>query len=249
MLYEVHAIFDNSLRRTKSSWKLGVGMTVTAFATAGTLTPASAQLIGGVNPNQNPTPVLFKNGIGNNSYPVIGAALAPGTVSLVFGSGLASQTASPGVVPLVTNFNGTDMLVGGVDAPLYYLSDGQLDIEIPFELAPNRQYQAIVAVNGALTLPEIASAAFLSPFHFLRGFKEVFRLTPHEYLSACRVERAKFLLERTELPVTEICFSIGFESLGSFSSWFTRLTGSSPRAWRSGSKKAILKKFPPAASA
>ena len=54
--------------------------------------------------------------------------------------------------------------------------------------------------------------------------------------AACRVERAKFLLERTELPVTGICFSVGFESLGSFSSWFTRLTGSSPRAWRSGSK-------------
>ena len=91
--------------------------------------------------------------------------------------------------------------------------------------------------ESALTLPEIASAACLSPFHFLRGFKAVFRMTPHEFLSACRVERAKFLLERTELPVTEICFSVGFESLGSFSSWFTRLTGSSPRAWRSGSKK------------
>ena len=91
--------------------------------------------------------------------------------------------------------------------------------------------------ESALTLPEIASAACLSPSHFFRGFKEVFRITPHDYLSACRVERAKFLLERTELPVTEICFSVGFESLGSFSSWFTRLTGSSPRAWRSGSKK------------
>jgi len=91
--------------------------------------------------------------------------------------------------------------------------------------------------ESALTLSEIASAACLSPFHFLRGFKAVFRITPHEYLSACRVERAKFLLERTELPVTEICFSVGFESLGSFSSWFSRLTGSSPRAWRSGSKK------------
>jgi AraC-like DNA-binding protein len=89
---------------------------------------------------------------------------------------------------------------------------------------------------SALTLPEIATAACLSPFHFLRGFKAVFRVTPHEYLSACRVERAKFLLERTDLPVTEICFSVGFESLGSFSSWFTRLTGSSPRAWRSESK-------------
>ena len=91
--------------------------------------------------------------------------------------------------------------------------------------------------ESALTLPEIASAACLSASHFFRGFKEVFRITLHDYLSACRVERAKFLLERTELLVTEICFSVGFESLGSFSSWFTRLTGSSPRAWRSGSKK------------
>jgi AraC family transcriptional regulator len=90
--------------------------------------------------------------------------------------------------------------------------------------------------DSALTLSEIGSAACLSPFHFLRGFKTVFGMTPHEYLSACRVERAKFLLERTELPVTEICFAVGFESPGSFSSWFTRLTGLSPRAWRGGSK-------------
>ncbi len=90
--------------------------------------------------------------------------------------------------------------------------------------------------DAALTLSEIASAACLSPFHFLRGFKAAFGMTPHEYLSACRVARAKFLLERTGLPVTEICFEVGFESLGSFSSWFTRLTGASPRAWRRGSK-------------
>jgi len=90
--------------------------------------------------------------------------------------------------------------------------------------------------DSSLTLGEIASVACLSPFHFLRGFKAVFRVSPHEYLSACRVERAKFLLERTDLPVTEICFAVGFESLGSFSSWFSRLTGSSPRAWRSRQK-------------
>ena len=91
--------------------------------------------------------------------------------------------------------------------------------------------------DSALTLSQIASVAFLSPSHFLRGFKSAFRMTPHEYLSVCRVERAKFLLERTELPVTEICFAVGFESLGSFSTWFTRMTGSSPRVWRSGAKK------------
>jgi AraC-like DNA-binding protein len=93
--------------------------------------------------------------------------------------------------------------------------------------------------ESPLTLPEIAAAACLSPFHFLRGFKAVFRMTPHQYLSSCRIERAKFLLERTELPVTEICFSVGFESLGSFSSWFTRFTGSSPRAWRNGLEKQL----------
>ena len=98
--------------------------------------------------------------------------------------------------------------------------------------------------ESALTLSDIASAACLSPFHFMREFKSVFGQTSHQYLSACRVERAKFLLERTELPVTEICFSVGFESLGSFSSWFSRLTGVSPRAWRC-SKKAVLKKFSP----
>jgi AraC family transcriptional regulator len=83
-----------------------------------------------------------------------------------------------------------------------------------------------------LTLSEMAAAACLSPFHFLRGFKAVFRQTPHDYLSACRAERAKFLLERTALPVTEVCYAVGFASLGSFSSWFARRTGSSPRAWR-----------------
>lgn len=86
--------------------------------------------------------------------------------------------------------------------------------------------------DAGLSISEIARMASLSPFHFMRAFKALFRATPHEYLSACRVERAKFLLERTELPVTEICFAVGFESLGTFSSWFRRGTGCSPRGWR-----------------
>jgi AraC-like DNA-binding protein len=93
--------------------------------------------------------------------------------------------------------------------------------------------------ESPLTLSEISRAACLSPFYFLRGFKAVFQLTPHEYLSTCRIERAKFLLERTELPVTEICFAVGFESLGSFSSWFSRFTGVSPSVWRTASKKQL----------
>jgi AraC-like DNA-binding protein len=91
--------------------------------------------------------------------------------------------------------------------------------------------------DSRLTLSEIASAAHLSSYHFLRSFKHAFRMTPHEYLSACRIERAKFLLERTELSATEICFAIGFESVGSFTSWFARLSGASPRVWRCAAKK------------
>jgi AraC family transcriptional regulator len=94
---------------------------------------------------------------------------------------------------------------------------------------------------GPLSISEMAKAACLSPYHFMRRFKDLFGVTPHGYLTRCRVERATFLLERTDLPVTEICFESGFESPGTFSTWFNRLTGESPRAWRSklaGSKKS-----------
>lgn len=89
-----------------------------------------------------------------------------------------------------------------------------------------------------LTLSAIASAASLSPFHFLRSFKALFGETPHQFLVRCRSERACFLLERTELPVTEICFDVGFESLGSFSSWFRAVNGRSPREWRQQAERA-----------
>jgi AraC family transcriptional regulator len=94
---------------------------------------------------------------------------------------------------------------------------------------------------GPLSISEMGKAACLSPYHFMRRFKSLFGVTPHRYLTRCRVERATFLLERTDLPVTEICFESGFESPGTFSTWFDRLTGESPRAWRSklaGSKKS-----------
>ena len=95
--------------------------------------------------------------------------------------------------------------------------------------------------DEALALGDMAHAAAMSPYHFLRAFKTAFGETPHDWLAACRVERAKLLLARTELPVTEVCFTVGYEGLGSFSAWFRRLTGHSPRAWRQahGARHAI----------
>jgi AraC-like DNA-binding protein len=87
-------------------------------------------------------------------------------------------------------------------------------------------------LRGSLTLAEIAETAYLSPHHFLRLFKQVFSETPHQYIIHRRIERARHLLLHTDTPVTDICFQIGFESLGSFSWLFHRRVGVSPETYR-----------------
>lgn len=86
--------------------------------------------------------------------------------------------------------------------------------------------------NRPLNLDELAAVGYLSPNHLLRTFKELFHRTPHQYLTARRLERAAELLTHTELSVTEIGLAVGFESLGSFSWLFRRQTGLSPQAYR-----------------
>jgi AraC-like DNA-binding protein len=78
-----------------------------------------------------------------------------------------------------------------------------------------------------LSLDELASVACMSKYHFLRQFKAAYRITPMEYVSQRRIERAQDLLRATNLTVTEVCFAVGFSSLGSFSSRFRALVGES----------------------
>jgi AraC-like DNA-binding protein len=78
-----------------------------------------------------------------------------------------------------------------------------------------------------LSLSEIAGVAGLSKYHFLRLFRATYGITPMEYVSQRRIERAQDLLRATNLTVTEVCFAVGFSSLGSFSSRFRRLVGES----------------------
>jgi AraC-like DNA-binding protein len=94
---------------------------------------------------------------------------------------------------------------------------------------------------SSITLSDVAAAACLSPFHLLRTFHTAFRQTPHQYLNQCRLERAKFLLEKTRIPVTAICLECGFTSLGSFSSFFHKSCGMSPRGWRTSRGVAMEK--------
>lgn len=83
-----------------------------------------------------------------------------------------------------------------------------------------------------VTLGDAARQACLSPFHFNRVFADVFGETPHEFLTRVRIEEAKRLLLRDNHSVTDICFDVGYESLGSFSMRFRSLTGLSPAAFR-----------------
>lgn len=82
-----------------------------------------------------------------------------------------------------------------------------------------------------LDLDNIADEAFFSKFHFIRLFRRVFGYTPHRYLTAVRLDRARALL-REGLPVSSICYSVGFDSLSSFTGLFKRATGKTPSAFR-----------------
>ncbi|MEU7760495.1 AraC family transcriptional regulator [Micromonospora aurantiaca (nom. illeg.)] len=83
-----------------------------------------------------------------------------------------------------------------------------------------------------LDIPALARIAYVSEAHFIRTFRATFGETPHRYLQRRRVERAMYLLVRTDEPVTEICHLVGFGSLGTFSRTFHGIVGESPSAYR-----------------
>jgi AraC-like DNA-binding protein len=91
-----------------------------------------------------------------------------------------------------------------------------------------------------LTVVDMARAAGLSRAHFSREFRRVFGESPHVYLLTRRLERAAALLRTTDTPVADICFAVGLESVGSFTTSFTRMHGMPPTAYRA--------RFPPAAA-
>jgi AraC-like DNA-binding protein len=92
----------------------------------------------------------------------------------------------------------------------------------------------------ALTVDDLARAAGLSRAHFSREFRRSFGDSPHGYLLTRRLERAAALLRSTDMTVADICMSVGLESVGSFTTSFTRMFGRTPVAYRAS--------FPPAAT-
>ncbi len=86
--------------------------------------------------------------------------------------------------------------------------------------------------GDALTVADLAVAAGLSRAHFTREFRRVFGESPHQYLLTRRLERAAALLRDTDWSVTRICHSVGWTSVGSFTTSFGRIHGMSPTEYR-----------------
>ena len=84
----------------------------------------------------------------------------------------------------------------------------------------------------APSIAELARVVQISPFHFIRQFRAVFGVTPHQFRTAVRIDRAKELLSRGEMSVTEVCMELGFSSVGSFSDLFARRVGTPPSSYR-----------------
>jgi len=109
----------------------------------------------------------------------------------------------------------------------------------PCDAAPRDRRRAIEAVawlddhlHEPIDLQSAAAAAGISAFHFLRVFSSVVGVTPHQYLVRARLRRAARLLARTDRPVTDVAYDVGFADLSNFVRTFHRAAGVSPRRYR-----------------
>jgi AraC-like DNA-binding protein len=100
--------------------------------------------------------------------------------------------------------------------------------------------------HEAIDLDAIAKRAYLSRFHFHRLFSRIYKKTPHGYLTQIRLNAAKELLAQEGISIADVCNMVGFESLGSFSSLFTRKSGHSPQYYRNIAwlKKKLVQEQP-----
>ena len=88
------------------------------------------------------------------------------------------------------------------------------------------------AADQPPTIAELALELGISPFHFIRQFEALFGTTPHQYRIQARLDRARELLATGRYSVTRVCMEVGFSSLGSFSTLFTRRMGETPSQFR-----------------
>jgi uncharacterized protein (TIGR03437 family) len=134
---------------------------VVARATSPTLGTSTTEIFGGVD--QNKAPVLLRNATLSNLNPVAGAPLAPGAVARIFGADLAPSRAEAPFGPLPPSLNGVTVLVGAREAPVYFVSPDQINVQIPWETEPGREHTLVVSTNGGFTLPDSITVTPVRP--------------------------------------------------------------------------------------
>jgi uncharacterized protein (TIGR03437 family) len=147
-----------------NTWQPGTALeqtNVTISALNADFPEARATLVGSVQANNVPT--LARGGVLHNLDPKKpGGLLSPGLVAQVYGTDLATATEGT-FVPLPTLYKGTSVLVGAYEAPIFYVNPGQLNVQLPSELAPNQTYPILVTVNGAITIPDLIDVVAVQP--------------------------------------------------------------------------------------
>lgn len=98
-------------------------------------------------------------------------------------------------------------------------------------------------LDEPLSLKRLSANVAMSAYHFIRVFDEITGTTPHHFLTALRMQRAKDLLLSSQASITDVCLDVGYSSLGTFSRSFRRLVGVSPQAYRSLPSRLSIKEF------
>jgi uncharacterized protein (TIGR03437 family) len=142
--------------------KAAASATLTLLAVRGSMPTATAATYVTVRDDPG-APIVAANGVLNNLNPMPGAPIAPGTLAAVWGTNLAAGTEQAGAVPLPTQLAGTQVLIGGIAAPLFYASPNQIDVQIPTELPPNTTQQVMVVTNGNVTVPQTIQLSPVTP--------------------------------------------------------------------------------------
>jgi AraC-like DNA-binding protein len=93
--------------------------------------------------------------------------------------------------------------------------------------------------ESELSIERIAREIGISPFHLIRRFETAFGVTPHQFRIQARLERAKQLLASGSWSVTDACMEVGFSSVGSFSTLFTRRVGEAPSAYQRRMRRLV----------
>ena len=137
-------------------------MAITLRAARSGLAVGTRKIFGTVTEDSG-APVITNGGIVNAIRSVAGDPVSPGGIVAIYGRNLAARTEQAAAVPLPRTLGGAKVLIGGVEAPFFYASPGQLNVQVPIELAPDASYSVVVLNGERISTPKPLQLVKLDP--------------------------------------------------------------------------------------